>query len=162
LNFLLDTNVISEWVKPHPNEAVVRWIAEADEDRIYLSAVSIAEISRGVAKMDAGFRRTRLETWLRHDLPLRFEGRIIVLDFAIADCWGSLVEQQRKAGRTLHIMDGFLAATAATRELTLVTPNTRDFAGLGFEVINPWPEDALVQNAARAIAAPAEVQDLLR
>ena len=143
MNFLLDTNVVSEWVKPQPNEAVVRWLNEADEDRTYLSAVSIAEISRGVAKMDEGQRRRRLESWLRHDLPLRFEGRIIAVDFAIADCWGALIEQHRKAGRTLHIMDGFLAATATTRQFTLVTRNTRDFAGLGFELLDPWQEHAI-------------------
>jgi predicted nucleic acid-binding protein len=141
LNFLLDTNVVLEWVKPQPNESVVRWIGGADEDRIHLSVVSIAEISRGVAKMEGGARRRRLEMWLRNDLPLRFEGRIIGIDFAIAEHWGVLFEQQRKVGRTLPVMDGFLAATAAAKDLTMVTRNTRDFAGLGFGLLNPWPQE---------------------
>ena len=76
MNFLLDTNAVSEWVKPRPNPGLIGWMESADEDRIFISVVSLAELHYGVERMAAGRRRSRLEQWLQHELPLRFESRI--------------------------------------------------------------------------------------
>ena len=73
MSFLLDTNVVSEWVKPRPHPGVITWLAEADEDRVFLSVVTLAELRHGVERMAAGSRRARLDVWLREELPLRFE-----------------------------------------------------------------------------------------
>src|SRR5438093_1415845 len=73
VTFLLDTNVVSEWVKPEPDPNVVAWLADVDEDRVFLSVVTFAEISRGVELMPAGRRRERLAAWLAAELPARFE-----------------------------------------------------------------------------------------
>jgi hypothetical protein len=139
MKFLLDTNVVSEWVKPRPDPGVIRWLAEADEDRVFLSVISLAELRFGVERMPAGARRLRLEEWLRDELPLRFESRILSLTADIAQSWGNLMARSQAAGHTMGVMDGFLAATADVHELTLVTRNEKDFSVLGAEaVLNPW------------------------
>jgi predicted nucleic acid-binding protein len=137
MNFLLDTNAVSEWVKPRPNPGLIRWMEAADEDRVFLSVISLAELRYGVDRMPAGARRTRLEQWLRNELPLRFEGRILSVDRNVADAWGITVSRSEALGRPMAVMDAFLAATAEVHQLTLVTRNVRDFPALK-DVINPW------------------------
>lgn len=138
MSFLPDTNVISEWLKPQPHAGVIRWLASADEDRVSISVVTIAEVRSGLERMPKGRRRDRIATWLSEDLVVRFEGRIVPVDLAIAQEWGVVVGQARGRGLNIGIMDAFLAATARSRGMTLVTRNTRDFRGLGVEVFDPW------------------------
>lgn len=138
MNYLLDTNVISEWMKPRPDPNVARWLAEADEDQIWLSVITFAEIRLGIEEMAAGRRRDALLTWLENDLPARFEGRIIGIGLAVAAAWGVIMARSRKAGRSLNGIDAFLAAIAQVRGLTLVTRNTKHFESLGLELLNPW------------------------
>jgi predicted nucleic acid-binding protein len=140
LSFLLDTNVISEWVKPKPHAGVIRWLAEADEDRVFISVISIAEVRGGLERMAKGKRRERVAAWLWEDLPARFEGRILPVDLAIAQEWGVTIERARSQGISLSVMDGFLAATAQTREFTFVARNTKDFRSLGLKIVDPWAE----------------------
>jgi predicted nucleic acid-binding protein len=137
VNFLLDTNTVSEWVKPRPNPGLMDWMESADEDRIFISVVSLAEIRYGVERLAAGRRRNRLEQWLRYELPLRFENRILPVDVAIAEVWGKTVLRSEAAGRPIGVMDAFLAATAETHQLTLVTRNVSDFP-LFKALLNPW------------------------
>ncbi len=137
MNFLLDTNAVSEWVKPRPNPGLIGWMESADEDRIFLSVVSLAELRYGVERMAAGRRRGWLEQWLQHELPLRFEGRILPVDTTVAEAWGRTVSRSEAAGRRMGAMDAFLAATAETHQLTLVTRNVSDFPQLR-TVFNPW------------------------
>jgi len=137
VNFLLDTNVVSEWVKPRPNPGLVGWMESADEDRIFISVVSLAELRYGVERMAAGSRRNRLEQWLQHELPLRFESRVLPVDVNVAEAWGRMVSRSEAAGRPIGAMDAFLAATAETHELTLVTRNIADFPLLE-TILNPW------------------------
>ena len=75
MSFLLDTNVVSEWTKSRPDAGVVAWLAELDEDRAFISVVTLAELRHGVERMPAGARRSRLDEWLATQLPLRFEAR---------------------------------------------------------------------------------------
>lgn len=138
MNFLLDSNIVSEWTKPRPNERVAAWLAEADEDRIFLSVITLAELRRGVQRLPAGARRDRLDAWLTDQLKPRFEGRILPIDAETADVWGRLITHGQAAGRPVSTMDGFLAATAQQHDLTLVTRNTADFDILGIRLINPW------------------------
>jgi len=74
MSFLLDTNVVSEWVKPTPDTNVVRWLREVDEDQVFLSVASLAEIRRGIEMLDSGRRRDRLTDWLLRELPARSKG----------------------------------------------------------------------------------------
>ena len=138
MNFLLDTSAVSEWMKPRIDPAAARWLAEADEDRTFLSVVTLAELRSGVDQMPEGQRRDRLDSWLRHELPLRFEDRIIPVDVAITGCCGQITARRRKLGRPIGAMDAFLAATAVVRALTLVTRNVSDFEALDIPIVNPW------------------------
>jgi hypothetical protein len=138
LSFLLDTNVVSEWVKPKPAPTVVGWLSGVDEDEVFLSVVSIAELRRGVDLLAAGRRRQRLDGWLRNELADRFHGRILAVDSPVADAWGRLMAHASRAGRTVGSMDAFVAATAEAHGLTLVTRNVRDFERLGVDLLNPW------------------------
>ena len=136
--FLLDTNVISELVKPRPEPKVVSWIEEIDENVLYLSVLTLGEIRKGVALLPQSARRTELESWLESDLQLRFSKRILSIDGPVADRWGNLVGRAQKDGHTLPVIDCLLAATAIHHNLTLVTRNTGDTAGTGVPVFNPW------------------------
>jgi predicted nucleic acid-binding protein len=138
VSFLLDTNVVSEWVTPGPDPNVVAWLAEVDEDRVFLSVVTFAEIRRGIELMPTGRRRERLAAWLADELPVRFEGRILGIDRRVAEDWGVAMARSQQRGAGLGSMDAFLAATAAAHRLTLVTRNVRDFEALGIALLDPW------------------------
>jgi toxin FitB len=137
MNFLLDTNAVSEWVKPRPNPGLIRWTESADEDRVFLSVISLAELRYGVERMPVGARRSRLEQWLRDELPLRFEGRILPVNYGVAEAWGRTVSRSEALGRPVSAMDAFLSATAETFRLTLVTRNVAHFPLLK-GTVNPW------------------------
>jgi predicted nucleic acid-binding protein len=142
LTFLLDTNVISEWVKPQPNPNVSAWLAEVDEDLVFLSVASFAEIRRGVELMPPGKRRERLAAWLAEDLPARFEGRILGIDRQVAETWGVVMARGHTAGLNLSVLDAFFAATAQVHKLTLVTRNVEHFLRLDVPLLNPWGSNA--------------------
>jgi predicted nucleic acid-binding protein len=138
VRYLLDTNVISEWVKPAPDQGVVAWLAAADEDSLYLSVLAFAEIRLGIELLPHGRRRTRLTGWLDRDLGERFEGRIIGIDRTVAEAWANLVVRGRMRGKRPPILDAFLAATALVHGMTLVTRDVGDVDGLDVAILNPW------------------------
>lgn len=142
MSFLLDTNVVSEWVKPRPDPGVIGWLANADEDRVFLSVVTLAELRYGIERMAESNRRVRLDSWLRDELPLRFEGRVLPIDAAEADAWGRIVARCEAAGRPIGTAGAFLAAIAETHGLTLVTRNTSEFEIAATATLNPWASDA--------------------
>jgi predicted nucleic acid-binding protein len=141
VNFLLDTNVVSEWTKPSPNPGLSRWLAEIDEDRVFLSVVTLAELRHAIERLPQGSRRRRLDEWVREDLSLRFEGRVLGIDEAVADTGGRLVAARAGAGRPLGAMDAFIAATAKVHSLALVTRNVADFAPSLSDIVDPWTRD---------------------
>jgi toxin FitB len=138
VSFLLDTNVVSEWVKPRPNAGVINWLAQVDEDRVFMSVVTLAELRYGIERMPPGRRRTRLEEWVREELPLRFEGRLLLIDDAVADAWGMTVARSEVIGRPMGVMDAFIASTAKVHALKLVTRNGSGFESVVEEIVNPW------------------------
>jgi hypothetical protein len=140
VSFLLDTNVVSEWVKPRPEPRVVAWLAAVDEDRVFMSVVTLAELRHGIDRLAPGSRRARLEDWLGGELPLRFEGRVLPIDAVVADRWGEIVARRERAGRPMTAMDAFMAATAEVHTLTLVTRNAADFRSAVKAVFDPWSE----------------------
>ena len=141
MNYLLDTNVVSEWTKPRPDPGVVTWLEETDEDRIFISVITLAELRHGVERLPSGARRKRLDAWLTDQLPLRFEQRIVAIDTEIADTCGRVIAHADAEGRPVGSMDAFLAATARQHDLTLVTRNVADFKALGIRLLNPWSTD---------------------
>jgi predicted nucleic acid-binding protein len=140
VTYLLDTNVISELIRPRPEPLVVGWLADVDEDRVFLSVVTLAELEKGVRLLADGQKRQRLEQWLENDLAQRFEGRVLDITPEIARQWGSVTAARQRAGRPMAMLDAFLVATALQRAFTLVTRNDRDFADTGVDVLNPWSQ----------------------
>ena len=138
MSFLLDTTVVSEWMKPLPNSSVIRWLAEVDEDRVYISLMTLAELRYGTERLPTDTRKSRLEAWLHEELPLRFEGRLLIIETAIADAWGRVMGRCSAVGRPIGVMDAFFAATAEVHALTLVTRNVSDFTASGISLFNPW------------------------
>lgn len=138
MSFLLDTNVVSEWAKPRPNPGVVAWLAGTNEDQVFLSVVTLAELRHGIERMATGQRQRQLGAWLENEIPMRFEGRVLSIDPAIADACGKLVARSEAEGRPVEAMDAFLAATALVHQLTLVTRNTAHFDSILKALLNPW------------------------
>ena len=137
MSFLLDTNAVSEWVKPRPNPGLIGWMESTDEDRVFISVVTLADLRYGVERLAAGARRRRLEEWLGRELPLRFEGRMLPVDADVAEAWGKTVSRSEAMGRPISAMNAFHAATAEVHQLTLVTRDVSDFKVLK-TVMNPW------------------------
>lgn len=138
MNFLLDTNAISEPMKTRPNAGMLAWLAEVDEDSVFLSVVTITELRYGIERLATGRRRDRLDGWLRKDLALRFGGRILPVDLEIADACGRLVARSESFGRPIEPRDAFIAATTVVHGLTLVTRNASDFEATVKTIVTPW------------------------
>jgi predicted nucleic acid-binding protein len=115
-------------------------LRDADESRLFISVVTLAEIRRGIELLAPGLRRRRLDIWLSENVIPRFENRALPVDNAVADVWGRVMSRGQAAGRTPPTLDTFIAATAILHDLTLVTRNVTDFGSLGLRVINPWQE----------------------
>lgn len=137
--FLIDTNIASEQIKPHPEPAVGRWLFSQQESALFLSVVSAGELRKGIAFLERSKRRDQLEEWFETELLVSFSGRILPVTQAISERWGVLSAVRQRSGAYLAIADGLIAATALENDLILVTRNTRDFLNLGLTLHNPWP-----------------------
>ena len=138
MTFLLDTCVISELVRPRPDEKVVRWVDSVDERHLFLSVLTVGELEKGIAKLPESQRKTELRAWLEHDLAERFADRILPVDAAVAIAWGRTLGEAERGGVKLPVIDALLAATAEVHGLTLVTRNVADFERCTAPVFNPW------------------------
>lgn len=138
MNYLIDTNVVSEFNKPVPNEGVQSWLKAHQRDNLFLSVITIGEIQHGIFRLAASPKRQRLVEWLNGRLLVEYANFIILIDPKIMLKWGALTAKLRQAGKKMPIMDGLIAATAVTHQLTLVTRNEPDFAETGLPMINPW------------------------
>jgi toxin FitB len=136
MSYLLDTNVISELVKQTPNQQVLNWMESIDNEKLYLSVITIGEIRKGIAGIQNPERLKQISHWLEIELPAFFEHRILNIDVQIADRWGRLQNQNK--GITLPAIDGLIAATACVHDLRLVTRNTKDFINASISLLNPW------------------------
>lgn len=140
MSFLLDTSVISELVRKTPHLPVLKWIGEQDETSLYLSVVTIGEIEKGIARLPASARRTRLQSWVRRDLVGRFGERLLAVDLRAATRWGALTGESEKRGQPLPVIDSLIAATAAVHGLAVATRNVEDFKRCGVTCVNPWDQ----------------------
>ena len=137
MRYLLDTDIISNIAKPSPAEPLLAWLAEQDDDDLYISTLTIAEIRRGVLERPAGKRRDELEAWFAGPAgPLAlFAGRILGFDEAAALIWGRLMAEGKTIGRPRSALDTIIAAVAEANGCIVVTDNERHFAGI--ETVNP-------------------------
>jgi hypothetical protein len=133
-HYLLDTNIISNLVKPAPSQSLLAWMAEQLDEDLHISAWTIAEIWRGILEMPEGRRRQALETWF--DSPegpqALFAGRVLAFDERAGRAWARLMAEGSAAGRPRSALDMIIAAVAQAHGCTIITDNEKDFAGLDF------------------------------
>lgn len=137
MKYLLDTCVISESIKPHPEPAVLAWLGAQDEERLFLPSLVLGEIQKGIEKLEAGARRSRLEVW-NNELAERFASRIVSIDGDSARNWGHITALLESRGQALAIIDGLIASLAICHGMTLATRDVADFENTGAELFNPW------------------------
>jgi len=135
VNYLLDTNVVSELRKKSPDPRVLAWFEKAADERLYFSVLSVGEIRRGIERLDDPTRKQALAEWLETELLPWFGSRLLPINLAVAERWGKLLAA---AGRPLPSIDSLLAATALEHGLILVTRNVQDFNLPEVRVENPW------------------------
>lgn len=135
---LLDTNLVSEATKPDPNPVVTSWLGKQDLAEAYLSVITLGEIEQGIHHLGPTKRAHSYRAWLEEDLRKTYAGRIMSLDEAVLRTWGRVTGEAIKQGRPPALLDSFLAATAITHDLVLVTRNTRDVAMLPVNTFDPW------------------------
>ena len=141
MHCLLNTNIISNVTKPSPSKPLLAWMAEQDDNDLCISALTIAEIRRGVLEKPAGKRRDQLQAWF--DGPegpqALFAGRVLSFDVAAALIWERLMAKGRARGQPRSALDMMAAAVAEANGCIVVTDNEKDFAGI--ETINPLREE---------------------
>lgn len=135
MSYLIDTNIISELTRPVPHEAVLDFMNQLDEG--YLSIITVHELTYGIERKPKGKAKNQLSLMV-NDMMTLFEKHIIPIDQKEAVTAGELRAAAQNQGRTVHMADALIAATASIRSLTVATRNSKDFAGLGIEVFNPW------------------------
>ena len=135
--YLLDTNIISDAIKPFPSQSLVAWMLEQPNEDLFIASVTLAEVWRGILEKPAGRRRRILEGWFRgtQGPQMVFAGRILLFDEKAGLVWGRLMAEGTKAGRPRSALDMILAAIAEANDCIVVTDNEKHFAGLKF--INP-------------------------
>lgn len=138
MNYLLDTCIISELIKPVPSNSVVEWLNNIPEDNIYLSSITIGEIQKGISKLVDSKKKLNLQSWLDKDLLNRFNSKIISIDKDICITWGIITANAEKRGKKLASIDSLIAATAINKVLTLVTRNTSDMIESGANIVDPF------------------------
>jgi len=136
--YLLDTNILSELVKPRPDQRVVAWVGAQSPLDLAISVLTLGEVHKGITRVANGHRRAALARWASVDLPAQFAGRLLAIDERVAVAWGQLSGRAARDGRTLPVIDGLLLATAHVHELTFVTRNVADCAARGVPVFDPW------------------------
>jgi predicted nucleic acid-binding protein len=135
--YLLDTNIISNATKPEPSPALLTWMAEQNDIDLFVSALTVAEIRRGLLEKPAGKKRALLEVWFTgpEGPQALFAGRVLPFDENAALVWARLMAEGTKKGRPRSALDMIIAAVAEANGCVVVTDNEKDFAGLKF--VNP-------------------------
>ena len=138
MNYLLDTNIISEFISKNPNQKVADYILTLNENNLFLSVITIGEIKSGIEKLDDGKKKEKLLSWLEHELLIRFENRIVSINIDVMLKWGTLNQKLKSLGTPLPIMDSLIGVTCEVENMVLITRNEKDFKNIDIEIINPF------------------------
>jgi toxin FitB len=135
--YLLDTNIISNVVKPKPSDSLMAWLAEQRDEDLFISSLTVAEIRRGILEKPRGKKRDALDAWFAgpEGPQALFAGRVLPFDDKAGLIWARLMADGKSAGRPRSGLDMIVAAIAGANDCVVVTDNERDFAGI--EIINP-------------------------
>ncbi|MHB8709198.1 MAG: PIN domain-containing protein [Desulfuromonadales bacterium] len=117
---------------------MIRWVDGVDEQKLFLSVLSLGELEKGIVRLPESARKDELRCWLEQDLTARFGGRVIPIDAAVAGTWGRMQGTAELAGVKLPVIDALMAATAQVYRMPVVTRNVADFERCGITVFNPW------------------------
>ena len=139
MNFLLDTNAISEGRRLSPDQGFMAWLERQADETLFISALSIGELRRGLLLLPDGPRRAMVDAWLIQTLQ-GFADRTLPIDEAVASAWAELSVALRRAGQVVGAVDELIAATALANDLVIVTRNVRHFEPTGCRLICPWTE----------------------
>lgn len=135
---VLDTNIVSEPLKPNPDPEVLAWLDRQAPETLYLTTISLAELSAGVEVLPAGKRRAALQQAVGAQVLSLFQSRVLGFDHEAALAFGRIAAKAQAAGNPIDFADCAIAAIATTHRFILATRNARDFKGTGVELLNPW------------------------
>lgn len=135
---ILDTNIISEMMKPIPSPAVIVWLDQQDASALYITSITIAEIVYGLRALPVGSRSQLLEDAFHQTMMEAFEYRVLSFDEFSAHVYGQLMANRKQIGKPLSILDGQIAAIAHANGFAVATRNTNDFLDCGLSLINPF------------------------
>lgn len=135
---ILDTNVISEPLRPSSNAAVLSWLDQQNIETLYITAVTVAELRFGIAVLPAGKKKHRLEDDFEQRILSLFNGRVLPFDEAATTAYARIRSKARISGRAVGVTDAFIAAIAAHHGFTVATRDVSPFEAAGIPVINPW------------------------
>lgn len=138
MKYLLDTCVISELIKPEPDDKVVSWLGSQEESGLYLSVLTFGEIEKGIEKSPNEIRKKKLKLWVEDDLKQRFKSRILAIDLDVSAKWGSLQGAAELIGKPMPAIDGLIAVSGLVNNCIVVTRNTSDMVQSTAELFNPW------------------------
>jgi len=136
--YLVDTNVPSELTRETPDACVAAFLRNAGKESLFLSVMTLGEICKGIDMLPASPKRDELQDWLEVDVRSWYAGRILPVTEPIVERWGHSAATAKQRGMAVTVVDAIIAATALEHDLTLVTRNVKDFAGLGVVLLNPW------------------------
>ena len=138
MNYLLDTCVLSEFTRRQPDKRVIEWLNSIEEEKLFISVITVGEIQRGIERLPDSHRKTELLVWMNTGLFKRFAERMIAIDAPTMFMWGSLTARLEAAVQPMSVMDSLILTSALQNNLIVATRNVADFLSGGVQVINPW------------------------
>jgi predicted nucleic acid-binding protein len=135
---VLDTNVLSEALRPSPEETVLRWLAEQNRNVVFTTAITQAEILYGIEMLPPGKRRSRLHAAVERLFTDEFHGRVLPFDAESALVYPKIVADRAHMGRPISQFDAIIASVCRSRDAMIATRNASDFEDCGLAIINPW------------------------
>lgn len=139
MSYLLDTCVLSEYLKKRPDEAVISWLSNQENNGLFISILTIGELKKGMVKIEFSdpVKFEKISGWIK-TIETQFRGHILPIDERVINVWAEVCGVGLRNGEKFPVIDSLIAATSIFYDVTLVTRNVKDFSGLGVKVFNPW------------------------
>jgi predicted nucleic acid-binding protein len=134
----LDTCVISELIKPRPNSNVIKWLRSCQDENLFLSSLTVGEIQKGISKLPESRKRASLQEWMDNELILRFDKRILGIDFKVGLKWGEIQASSEMTGTKMPVIDSLIASIGIVYDMTIATRDIADMKNSGVRLFNPW------------------------